>query len=153
MQKLSELLSNSQSVALNTKDENGHPFSSYTSFYYDGEIIYVSLPSIVTHVGNLEYNPQALALFVEDASSNKRVLERCKTTLECEVRRIFSEDSKFNEIMPKFEEGAFGILLGTQELILYALTPSAGEVTFGLGDTYEVGGDKMNELVWEKKDK
>ncbi|CAA6807164.1 MAG: Unknown protein, partial [uncultured Sulfurovum sp.] len=34
MENLSRFLRKSQSVAINTKGEDGHPFSSYASFYY-----------------------------------------------------------------------------------------------------------------------
>ncbi len=144
MMKLSELLSTVQNVALNSQSEEGHPFSSYASFYYDGELVYVSIPAIALHVKNFETKPKVLALFVEDASSNKRVHERSKITLECDVKQINSDDDRFNEIMPKFETGALGILIGTQELRLYALTPTSGEVTFGLGETYVIAGEKIN---------
>ena len=146
MKKLNELLNKSQSVALNTKSEDGHPFSSYASFYYDGELIYVSIPSIALHIQNIEYSPKALVLFVEDAVSSKSVLERHKTTLECNAKSIDKNDVRFKEIMPKFENGALGILIGMQELTLYVLTPTSGEVTFGFGETYSVGGEKMNEI-------
>lgn len=147
MTKLSELLDNCQNVALNTQDEQAHPFSSYASFYYDGEVIYVSIPSIALHVGNIESKARALALFVEASGVNKRMQERYKVTLECDVRYIGEEDERFKEIMPKFEKGALGILIGTEELRLYALTPTSGDVTFGVGETYAMGGEKMNEVL------
>lgn len=151
MTKLGELLEKSQNVALNTTSEEGHPFSSYASFYYDGELIYVSIPSIALHSENIKHKPKVLALFVEEAS-DKRVLERYKITLECDASQIDKEDGQFNEIMSKFESGALGILIGTQELNLYVLTPISGEITFGFGERYEIGGAKMNELVLKKDD-
>ncbi|CAA6802011.1 MAG: Heme iron utilization protein [uncultured Sulfurovum sp.] len=146
MKKLSELLSQCQSVGLNTEDENNQSFSSYASFYYDGEVVYVSIPSISIHVTNIEEKPKMLALFIEAATPKKSALERFKATLECDVSKVSEEDSIFKEIMPRFEDGALGILIGTQELALYKLTPTSGEVTYGLGETYAVGGEKMNEV-------
>jgi putative heme iron utilization protein len=143
MIKLSELLSTVQNVALNSQSEEGHPFSSYASFYYDGEVVYVFIPAIALHVENFATKPKVLVFFVEDASSNKRVHERSKVTLECDVSEINSDDIRFNEIMPKFETGALGILIGTQELRLYALTPTSGEVIFGLGETYSIDTKQM----------
>lgn len=152
MENLSRFLRKSQSVAINTKGEDGHPFSSYASFYYDGEVVYISVPSIVTHVENLQANPKASLLFVEDKSSNRSTHERHRTTLECSVSRVENESSKYKEIMPNFEDGAFGILMGTSELVLYALTPTLGEITFGFGDeTYALSGEKMNEVnLWKR---
>jgi len=146
MQKLSDLLSKTQSVALNTQSEEGQAFSSYASFYYDGVLLYVSLPKVSNHVENIKNNPKILALFVEDTGASKSVLQRHKTTLECDVVLIAKEDEKFDEIMPKFEGGTLDILIGIDGFNLYALTPTAGEVTFGLGTTYSVGGEKMNEI-------
>lgn len=150
MENLNRFLRKSQSVAVNTKDEEGHPFSSYASFYYDGEVVYISVPSIVTHVKNLEVNPKASLLFVEEKASDRTAQERHRTTLECDVSRVDSESLQYKEIMSNFEEGAFGILMGTSTLILYALTPTSGEITFGFDDTYVVTGEKMNEVnLWK----
>lgn len=150
MGNLSSFLSKSQSVAINTKGEDGHPFSSYASFYYDGEVVYISVPSIVTHIENLKVNPKATLLFVEEKRSNKAMHECHKTTLECNVSRVDSESLKYKEVMPHFEDGALGILMGTSELVLYALTPTSGEITFGFDECYAIGGEKMNEVnLWK----
>ena len=87
-----------------------------------------------------------MALFVEEGRSHKSILQRHKTTLECDVAMISKEDKKFKEIMPKFEGGTLDILIGIDGFNLYALTPTLGEVTFGLGETYSVGGEQMNEI-------
>lgn len=151
MGNLGSFLIKSQSVAINTKDEDGYPFSSYASFYYDGEVVYISLPSIVTHVGNLKVNPKASLLFVEDRTSNRGTKERHRTTLECDVVQVENESSRYKAIMALFGNGAFGILMGDSELLLYALTPTSGEVVFGFDETYALSGEKMNEVnLWKR---
>jgi len=39
------------------------------------------------------------------------------------------------------------MLMGMNDFNLYALTPLYGEATFGFGEAYNIGGEKMNELV------
>lgn len=151
MGNLSSFLSKSESVALNTKGEEGHPFSSYASFYYDGEVVYISMPTIVTHVENLEVNPKASLLFLEERSTARGSQERHRITLECTVSRVERERVKYKEVMAHFEDGALGILMGTSELVLYALTPTSGEITFGFNESYVLGGAKMNEVeLWRE---
>jgi len=39
------------------------------------------------------------------------------------------------------------MLMGMNDFNLYALKPIYGEATFGFGEAYNIGGEKMNQLV------
>ena len=39
------------------------------------------------------------------------------------------------------------MLMGMSDFNLYALTPIYGEATFGFGEAYNIGGERMNQLV------
>ena len=147
MKKLSELLGEFQTLVLGTESEEGHPFSSYASFYYDGEVLYLFIPKITLHVENIQNNSKALLNFEEGETKGKQFFERPKVYLECEVEFIERSDARFQEFMPKFEGGTLDILIGTEGFNLYALTPTYGEATFDGKENYGIAGDKMNMLV------
>lgn len=152
MKKLTELLEGYQSVVLGTQGSNGYPFSSYAPFYYDGEQVYIFLSNIATHAKNIQAIPQASAFFIEDENTCKNIFARKRISLQCDVTSVSREEETFfNTVMAhfqsKFDADMVTMLIGMKDFNLYALKPIYGEATFGFGEAYNIGGEKMNELV------
>jgi hypothetical protein len=157
MKTLTELLAGYQSVVLGTQSSNGYPFSSYAPFYYDGEELYIFISNIATHTKNIQTTPRASALFIEDESKSENIFARKRISLQCDVTSLSREDERFNTVMENFKD-KFGapmitMLMGLKDFNLYALRPIYGEATFGFGEAYQIGGEKMNELVIRRGDK
>jgi putative heme iron utilization protein len=157
MKTLTELLAGYQSVVLGTQSSNGYPFSSYAPFYYDGEEVYIFISNIATHTKNIQTTPRASALFIEDESKSENIFARKRISLQCDVTSLSREDERFNTVMENFKD-KFGapmitMLMGLKDFNLYALRPIYGEATFGFGEAYQIGGEKMNELVIRRGDK
>jgi len=157
MKTLTELLAGYQSVVLGTQSSNGYPFSSYAPFYYDGEHIYIFISNIATHAKNIQTTPRASALFIEDESKSENIFARKRISLQCDVTSLSRDDERFNMIMENFKD-KFGapmitMLMGMKDFNLYVLRPIYGEATFGFGEAYQIGGEKMNELVVRRVDK
>jgi len=148
---LSELIEQYQSVVLGTQGANGYPFGSYAPCYYDGEKLYIFISDIATHAKNIQSLPKASALFIEDETNSQNIFARKRISLQCDVQKIEKTTDAYNEIMQKFqakfEGGTLGMLMGMTDFNLYALTAIYGEATFGFGEAYNIGGEKMNCLV------
>ena len=150
MQYLSELLEPFQTTVLGTVSDNGYPFSSYAPFYYDGEVVYIFISNIATHAQNMQSRPQASAFFIEDESITQNMFRRKRISLQCDVKIISRDDSSFESIMEAFtqkQRSTLTMLMGMADFNLYALTPIYGEATFDFGEAYNIGGEKMNQLV------
>jgi len=148
---LNEILTPFQSTVLGTQGANGYPFSSYAPFYYDGEVIYIFISDIVTHAKNIQETPKASAFFIEDENITSNIFKRKRISLQCDVVHIARSEEKFKTIMDnfqeKFEDGTLTMLMEMSDFNLYALRPIYGEATFGFGEAYNIGGEKMNQLV------
>ena len=150
MTYLNELLEPFQTVTLGTLSSNGYPFSSYAPFYYDGEVIYVFISNIATHAQNVQTNPKASAFFIEDESITENMFKRKRISLQCNVIRVERDTNQFEAIIPQFIEKqgpTLQMLIGMADFNLYAFTPIYGEATFDFGEAYNIGGEKMNQLV------
>lgn len=150
MKTLSALLAPFKSTVLGTQSKNGYPFGSYAPFYYDGEVVYVFISDIATHAKNMQTIPKASAFFVEDENITENIFKRKRISLQCDVIQIASTDCTYAEIMKHFVEKqgeTLTMLMGMKDFHLYALRPIYGEATFGFGDAYNIGGEKMNQLV------
>lgn len=157
MQALAPLLAEYQSVVLGTQGSNGYPFSSYAPFYYDGEQVYIFISDIATHAKNIQMTSKASALFIEDECKSENIFARKRISLQCDVTFVPREDERFNMIMEnfqnKFDASMIIMLMGMKDFNLYALRPMYGEATFGFGEAYRVGGEKMNELITRSEEK
>jgi len=151
MTYLNELLTPFKSVVLGTQGSNGYPFSSYAPFYYDGAVVYVFISNIATHAKNMQTIAKASAFFVEDESITENIFKRKRISLQCDVEKISRDSEQFENIMKDFQakhpDGTLTMLMGMSDFNLYALTPIYGEATFGFGEAYNIGGEKMNQLV------
>ena len=151
MRYLNELLEPFQTAVLGTVGSNDYPFSSYAPFYYDGEVVYIFIYDIATHAKNMQASPRASTFFIEDESITENIFKRKRISLQCDVNKITREEERFQSIMEnfqaKFSEGTLTMLMGMGDFNLYALTPIYGEATFGFGEAYNIGGEKMNQLV------
>ena len=151
MKDLSELLKPFQSAVLGTLGSNGYPFSSYAPFYYDGEVVYIFISDIATHAKNIQAIHKASAFFIEDESMTDNIFKRKRISLQCDVERINRDTERFSTIMEEFQarftDGTLSMLMGMKDFNLYALTPIYGEATFGFGEAYNIGGEKMNQLI------
>jgi len=151
MKKLTGLLEGYQSVVLGTQGGNGYPFSSYAPFYYDGELVYIFISNIATHAKNMQAIPQASAFFIEDEGTSQNIFARKRISLQCDVTAVTRDEDTFANIMThfqsKFDSAMVTMLMGMKDFNLYALKPIYGEATFGFGEAYNIGGEKMNELI------
>lgn len=154
--QLSTHLEPFQSATLGTLSENGYPFSSYAPFYYDGKAIFIFISNIATHAQNIQRDPRASVLFIEDESQTEQIFARKRISLQCDATLIPREDSAFEPVMQEFiqKQGeTLTMLMGMADFNLYRLTPIYGEATFGFGEAYHVGGKEMNQLVTRTGDR
>ena len=104
----------------------------------------------------MQASPRASAFFIEDESITENIFKRKRISLQCDVNKITREEERFQSIMEnfqaKFSEGTLTMLMGMGDFNLYALTPIYGEATFGFGEAYNIGGEKMNQLVTRTSD-
>ena len=150
MKFLNEILTPFQSTVLGTQGANGYPFSSYAPFYYDGKVVYIFISNIATHAKNIQTIPKVSAFFIEDESITENMFKRKRISLQCDVKSISRDDDTFTSIMNIFiskQGSTLQMLMGMGDFNLYALTPIYGEATFGFGEAYNIGGEKMNQLV------
>lgn len=150
MKYLDALLTPFKSTVLGTQSSNGYPFSSYAPFYYDGEVVYIFISDIATHAKNMKNIPKASAFFIEDENITENIFKRKRLSLQCDVVQISKADASYSSVMDAFVEKqgeTLTMLMGMKDFNLYSLHPVYGEATFGFGEAYNIGGEKMNQLV------
>lgn len=140
-----------QTAIIGTVDKNNHPFSSYAPYVYDTNRFYVYISDIATHAKNIQKNPKASLLFVEDESKTENLFARKRISLQCDSLKIARGSERFEAVLDlfaqKFDAKMVATLKKMTDFNLYELKVNYGEATFGFGKAYFIGGENMDELV------
>ncbi len=138
-----------QSVVIGTVDAEGAPFGSYAPFCFFEDRYFIFISDVATHAGNIRRTPKASLLFIEDEQASTNIFARKRLSLQCDA--ALSEEALFERVMASFElrfgSEMIGMLRQMADFNLYALMPYSGEATFGFGEAYTIGGEKMDELI------
>ncbi|NCO00632.1 MAG: heme iron utilization protein [Epsilonproteobacteria bacterium] len=148
---MQKFISDIQTTIIGTLDKEGLPFSSYAPYIYDNNRFYIYISNIATHTKNIEANPHASLLFIEDESRSENLFARKRISLQCTSVQIPRKSARFKAVMKlferKFDSSMIAMLQKMTDFNLFELEVKAGEATFGFGKAYLIGGEDMNELV------
>jgi len=148
---MTNFISKIKTAIIGTVDENNLPFSSYAPYIYDKNRFYIYISKIATHTKNIQTNPNASLFFIEDESKSENLFARKRISLQCISAKIDRDSERFEEVLTlfgeKFDSSMVEMLKKMTDFYLFELEVKSGEATFGFGDAYLIGGDKMNELV------
>ncbi|MGB6297849.1 MAG: pyridoxamine 5'-phosphate oxidase family protein [Rivularia sp. (in: cyanobacteria)] len=140
-----------QSIIISTVNEEGMPNGSYTPFIMDeSKNIYIYVSGLSTHTQNLNINPRASVLLIEDEAQTPQIFARRRLNYDCTAALIERETDEWKSIVDKFEV-RFGeiieMLRGLADFRIFKLTPHSGRFVIGFGQAYHISGDNLNKLV------
>ncbi|WP_019241067.1 MULTISPECIES: HugZ family pyridoxamine 5'-phosphate oxidase [Bacillus] len=145
-----------KTIVISSKDQNGHPFISYSPFVQHDGNFYIYISKISDHYSYIEENDVIHVMLLADEQDASNLFARERARFQCTTTNIGNDG--YEEIFDKFEEihGApmMGVLRGL-DLSLFELTPIEGRyvVGFGLAFDIDLPGEKFHHVVREKKDK
>lgn len=142
-----DFIKSRRSLQLATLQEDGAPFASYAPFGVGDECLYVLLSDIAVHGRNLQRDPRASVLIVEDEDTagelfarirvnyrmQAELLEygsaRWRTGLDCLVARHGERPRNLSEL---------------QDFKLFRLVPQGGRYVKGFGKAYTLAGETLS---------
>jgi heme iron utilization protein len=148
---VNNFLSSFKTTIIGTIDAKGRPFSSYAPYIYHENAFYIYISDIATHTKNIQTTPYASLFFIEDECNTQNFFARKRISLQCDANKIARNTQRFTEILEKFsikfDKNLIENLKMMLDFNLYELHVNSGEATFGFGEAYIIGGEKMNELI------
>lgn len=140
-----------QSIIISTVNNEGLPNGSYTPFVMDeSKNIYIYISGLSTHTQNLNVNPRASVLFIEDEAQTPQIFARRRLNYDCTAALIERETDEWKNIVDKFQ-ARFGeiieMLRGLADFRIFKLTPHNGRFVIGFGAAYHISGDNFDKLV------
>ncbi len=140
-----------RSVLLATVDAQGRPHASYAPCLNDeNDRIYLYVSALAVHTRNLEHNPTASVLFIEDEATAANIFARRRLELDCRVQEIVRETPAWSRILDRMATRHGRIvatLRGLADFRLLALTPQGGSYVRGFGQAYRLQGPHLEQIT------
>ena len=148
---LNEFLEPIKSLTISSLDEKGYPFSSYAPYVKYNNKYYVYLSLMAKHSSNLTQNKVASIFFCEDEQDCKNIFAKKRVSIQCETKRLEQDTQEettiLNEFRNRFGKNMVDMLKKMKDFYLFEFTPFYGEVVFGFGKAYNLGGDNFQDFV------
>lgn len=141
--EIKELLDSRKSLFLSSLTEDGTPYASYAPFAIADEGFYVLLSEIAVHAVNLQANPLASVLVVEDEDTAKQLFARLRVTYQVEAQLIANDSDKWHagiELLATRHGEIIGNLSQLADFKLFSLEPKSGRFVKGFGRAFAFSG-------------
>lgn len=126
--------------------ENGAPFASYAPFAIGDECLYVLISDIAVHARNLQANPLASVLILEDEDSAGELFARQRVNYQMAVEQLEQDSSEWHAGVNTLHQrlGKRILNLSTlEDFKLFRLTPQQGRFVKGFARAYQLAGSTL----------
>lgn len=139
-------LQSRKSLHLASLGEDGAPFASYAPFAVGEECLYVLLSEIATHGINLQRNPRASVLVVQDEDSAAELFARIRVNYAVEAQLLPHKSPEWQVALGYLSarHGQRSInLTNLQDFKMFRLNPRGGRYVKGFGKAYSLAGNTL----------
>ena len=151
--EITQFIEQRKTLNLATIDTEGHPFSSYAPFAIGDNCLYVLLSEVARHATNLQHNPKASALIIEDESEADNIFARIRVNLLLDATVLAFESNDWQlgiDTLVKRQGEMIKNLSQLSDFRLFKLTPKSGRYVKGFGKAFafenSLNGENMTHL-------
>ncbi|MCB1847798.1 MAG: pyridoxamine 5'-phosphate oxidase family protein [Halieaceae bacterium] len=141
-----DFIQSRRSLQLASLTEDGAPYASYAPFAIGDNCLYVLLSEIAVHGVNLQRNPRASVLILEDEDTAGELFARIRVNYSVEASLLAHESTEWREALEQLA-GRFGErpvnLSALQDFRMFRLTPRGGRFVKGFGRAYTLVGNTL----------
>jgi putative heme iron utilization protein len=150
-----QLLSDSGSLMLSTASAAGHPDVGSVPFILNTDNDFIILISqLAQHTSNLQENPVAAVMLVEDEADADNLFARKRLQLSCEAAKVSENDrERMLGLMIERHGKIVNLLSSLPDFTLMRLHPVSGQFVMGFGQAYRLSGPSLKELELIAADK
>ena len=135
-----------KSLHLASLGADGAPFASYAPFAVGDDCLYVLISEIATHGINLQHDPRASVLLVEDEETAAELFARIRVNYSVEAQ-LLAHDSDDWQVALGHLTARHGqrsaSLSQLQDFKMFRLVPKGGRYVKGFGRAYSLAADTL----------
>lgn len=136
-----------RSLQLATIGQDGAPYASYAPFALGIDCFYVLLSEIAVHGVNLQHEPRASVLILEDEDTAEELFARVRVNYSVRAKALSYGSTAWQEalacLMARHGERP-GNLSELQDFKLFRLSPTGGRYIKGFGSAYTLAGNTFS---------
>lgn len=140
------IVNSRKSLMLSSLDEEGLPYASYAPFAVGDDCLYVLISEIAVHGKNLQLNPQASVLIIEDEDSADELFARLRVFYRITAENMEPESEGWLQGLACLQ-GRHGEritnLSQMSDFKLFRLQPNGGRYVKGFGKAYQIEGGTL----------
>jgi putative heme iron utilization protein len=141
-----EFVSARKSLQLSSITQEGKPYASYAPFALGESSLYVLISEIAVHAVNLQHNPLASLLIIEDEDHAKEVFARKRVNYSVSSQRLDTDSEDWQQgidtLVARHGE-RINNLASLADFMLFKLTPTEGRYVKGFGRAYAFKGESL----------
>ncbi len=138
------------SAQLATLGAGQRPEASYAPLVWHQGACYLYLSELASHTQNLQRNPALGLLLVENGADQRNPFARRRISLEGRDSVIPRDSELFSRVLTEFRQ-RFGKVMQMIEPLpdfhLFRVDITAGRFIRGFAQAYELGGERLDELI------
>ncbi|MDY6901723.1 MAG: pyridoxamine 5'-phosphate oxidase family protein [Cyanobacteriota bacterium] len=150
------LINTVRTVVLGTVSAENMPNVSYAPFIIDeAKNIYIFVSELSIHTYNLQINPKASVMLIEDETKSKQIFTRRRLTYFCNATKVDKNSKEWEHIANQFEK-RFGnivyMLRNLPDINIIKFTPSEGIFIMDFGSAYKIKSGDLSHLIYIAED-
>lgn len=150
-QEVVDFIGSRRTLQLASLGQDGTPYASYAPFALGDTCFYIIISEIAVHAVNLQANPRASILIIEDESSAEKVFARIRVNYAVRAALLAHGSPEWEEGMSRLTErhGEQPRQLGQlTDFKMFRLEPLHGRYVKGFGRAFDLaGGTLAGEIV------
>ncbi|WP_070972071.1 heme utilization protein HutZ [Vibrio sonorensis] len=139
-----------KTIQLATVDEDGRPNVSYAPFVQNQNGFFVLISELARHARNLQINPYASIMLIEDEDTAKQLFARKRLTFDAVATIVERDTEQWHTTIGQMRDRFGDIIDGLSQLedfILFNFSAERGLFVKGFGQAYQVSGDDMVDFI------
>ncbi|GGA69636.1 heme utilization protein HutZ [Neiella marina] len=141
--EIKELLDSRKSFFLSSITKDGSPYASYAPFAIGDECFYVLLSEIAVHAVNLQVNPTASVLVIEDEDSAKELFARLRVSYQVQANLLAVDSDEWQHGLAQLVNRHGELVNNLSQLgdfKMFRLEPISGRFVKGFGRAFAFSG-------------
>lgn len=155
-QEILDFIDSRRSLHLATITHEGDPYTSYAPFARGDECLYILISEIAVHALNLQANPRASVMIIEDEDSAGELFARLRVSyqMDAQLQDVESEGWKEGiKVLAQRHGERINNLSQLADFRLFKLVPRKGRYVKGFGKAFDlIGGSLAAEKISHLKD-
>lgn len=143
-------ISSRKTLLLSSLRADGTPYASYAPFAIGDECLYLLISEIAVHAGNLQINPKASVLIIEDEDSCNEIFARVRVNYSVLAESVAVDSKEWTTGIDALTTRHGSRITNLSQLAdfkLFKLQPQGGRYVKDFGRAYTLVGNTLSGEV------